>query len=110
MTRNACIRFVAITLIVPLLLPTAGARGAASPTLIPNIGKDLVAAVNGGNVAFASSDESSGSLAAGQPGWAPTSALPNGAEKLIDGNASTPTHACGSACEWLTWGGTHPTA
>lgn len=84
-----------IVLAAGVLFSAAGMAHADAPSLI--VAKDIVAAANGGNVAFVSSDDSSGPLPAGQVGWAPTSNKPWGAQHLIDGQAST---SCDSACEW----------
>src|ERR1035437_3272328 len=103
-------QLVALALVASLFSPTAGRIHPASGTLIPDISKDLVAAINGGNVAFATSDYPAGSLPAGQPGWAPTSSLGWGAEKLIDGHASTTGTNCSQTCEWAGVTGIIPTA
>jgi hypothetical protein len=88
-------RLTIIAIAAGVLFSAVGVAHADAPSLI--IAKDIVAAANGGNVAFDSSDYASGSLPAGQVGWAPASSKPWGGQRLIDGQAST---SCVSACEW----------
>ncbi|MDB5057960.1 MAG: hypothetical protein JWO59_1432, partial [Chloroflexi bacterium] len=76
---------------------------ADAPGLTP--GKDLVSALNGGKVAFVTSDYAAGALPAGQVGWAPPSSSAWGGQRLIDGQAST---LCNAACEWSSTYGTVP--
>jgi hypothetical protein len=78
-----------------VLFSSIGMARADAPGLV--VGKDIVAAIKGGSVAFAGSDYAAGALPAGQVGWVPASNNPYGGQRLIDGQAST---TCSSACEW----------
>ncbi|MDB5059105.1 MAG: hypothetical protein JWO59_2577 [Chloroflexi bacterium] len=96
-------RLATFALAAGMLFSAVSIAHADAPGL--TLGKDLVAAANGGKVAFATSDYGAGALPAGQVGWAPPSSNSWGGQRLIDGQAST---SCGKACEWSSTTGTVP--
>jgi hypothetical protein len=96
-------RLATLALAAGVLFSAVGIAHADAPGL--TVGKDLVAAVNGGNVAFVTSDYAAGALPAGQVGWAPPSSSAWGGQRLIDGQAST---SCNASCEWSSAYGVAP--